>query len=303
MTVITSITDVPGVRVGHWTDEVGGTGCTVVLFPNGTVASGEVRGGAPGTREWDLLAPERTVAHLDAVVLAGGSAFGLDACSGVARWCEERGLGFPTAAGPVPIVVGAVLYDLARGDAHARPGSEAGYAACVAAQCGPVATGAVGAGCGATVNKWRGRERMRAGGIGTAGLHSRDLVVSALVAVNAWGDLRDANGAPAFDEGLAFLWAAADAARAEFELQNTTTELENTTIGVIATNANLDKARCLVVAQAGHDGLARAVEPVHASADGDAFVAAAVGGVDAPLEVVRALAARAVEAAIRDAVG
>ena len=118
--------------------------------------------------------------------------------------------------------------------------------------------------------------------------------MSALVAVNAWGDLRDANGAPAFDEGLDFLWAAADAARAEFE---------NTTIGVIATNANLDKARCLLVAQAGHDGLARAVEPVHASADGDAFVAATVGGVDAPLEVVRALAARAVEAAIRNAVG
>src|SRR5260370_25755504 len=139
------ITDVPGVRVGHWTDRTGQTGCTVVLFPHGTVASGEVRGGAPGTREWDLLAPERTVAHLDAVVLAGGSAYGLDACNGVARWCEERGLGFPTAAGPVPIVVGAVLYDLARGDPHARPGTEAGYAAGVGAHGGDRGTGRGGA--------------------------------------------------------------------------------------------------------------------------------------------------------------
>src|SRR5207302_7774520 len=133
---IDMITEVPGVRVGHWTDEVARTGCTVVLFPDATVASGEVRGGAPATREWDLLAPGRLVRRVDAVVLSGGSAFGLAACDGVMRFCEERGMGFPTAAGPVPIVVGAALFDLLVGDASVRPGPAEGYAACVAASAG-----------------------------------------------------------------------------------------------------------------------------------------------------------------------
>lgn len=277
------ITDVPGVRAGHWTDAVARTGCTVMLFPAGTVASGEVRGGAPGTREFDLLAPERLVDHLDAVVLAGGSAFGLAACDGVVRWCEERGMGFPTASGPVPIVVGAVLYDLMVGDGSARPDADAGYAACVAATDGPVDTGAVGAGTGATVAKWRGREHARPGGVGSASCRDGDLVVSALVAVNAFGDVRDSG-----DE-REVVAAAVDAAGA----------FEHTTIGVVATNATLSKSQCLLVAQAGHDGLARALEPAHTTVDGDALVAAAVGGIDAPVEHVRVLAARAVEAAVR----
>src|SRR5437879_10944929 len=130
------ITDVPGVRVGHWTDERAATGCTVVLFPAGTVASGEVRGGAPATREWDLLEPERRVAHIDAVVLSGGSAFGLATADGVMRFCEERGMGHPTAAGPVPIVVGASLFDLMGGDSAVRPGPDEGYAAWMAATAG-----------------------------------------------------------------------------------------------------------------------------------------------------------------------
>ena len=276
------ITDVAGVRVGHWTDEVGRTGCTVVLFPDGTVASGEVRGGAPGTREFDLLAPERTVARVDAVVLSGGSAFGLAACDGVVRWCEERGLGFPTAAGPVPIVVGAVLYDLMVGDAAARPGLDAGYAACVAATDSPVAVGPVGAGTGATVAKWHGREHARPGGIGTATQRDGELVVAALLAVNAFGDRLGAATPAEVDASGAFT---------------------NTTIGVIATNATLDKVGCLLVAQAGHDGLARALEPVHATVDGDALVAAAVGGVDAPVDQVRLLAARAVEQATLSVLG
>jgi L-aminopeptidase/D-esterase-like protein len=279
------ITEVAGVRVGHWTDAAAKTGCTVVLFPSGTVASGEVRGGAPGTREFDLLSPERTVAHLDAVVLAGGSAFGLAACDGVMRWCEEHGVGFPTAAGPVPIVVGAVLFDLMQGDANVRPDAAAGYAACVAAGDGPVATGAVGAGTGATVGKWRGREDARPGGIGTAAESDGNLVVGALVAVNAFGDIRPETGerpsALGIDPAAAF---------------------EHTTIGVIATNASLDKWGCLLVAQGGHDGLARALEPVHATVDGDALVAAAVGGVEAPVDHVRILAARAIESAVRAAV-
>ena len=144
------ITEVPSVRVGHWTDRAARTGCTVVLLPAGTVASGEVRGGAPATREWELLVPGRLVHRIDAVVLCGGSAFGLAACQGVVRWCEERGMGFPTAAGPVPIVVGAALFDLMVADPSVRPGPDAGYAACGAATDGSVPGGAVGAGAGAT---------------------------------------------------------------------------------------------------------------------------------------------------------
>jgi len=282
------ITAVPGVRVGHWSDPGARTGCTVVLFPAGTVASGEVRGGAPGTREWALLAPERTVARLDAVVLAGGSAFGLAACDGVVRWCEERGIGFPTGAGPVPIVVGAVIFDLMVGDPAVRPGASAGYAACVSATTGKVSTGSVGAGAGATVGKWRGPGGVKPGGIGSAVHRSGRLVVGALVAVNAFGDVRS---------GVPFDWPVLPTGASE-----NTTAFEHTTIGVVATNATLDKAACLLVAQSGHDGMARALEPVHATVDGDALVAAAVGGVVAPLDQVRFLAARAIEDAVRSAV-
>ncbi len=229
----------------------------------------------------DLLQPERRVEHLDAVVLTGGSAFGLAACDGVARWCEERGLGFPTSAGPVPIVVGAVLYDLAVGDPSVRPGPAEGYAACVAATSGPVRVGRVGAGTGATVGKWRGREQARPGGIGTATERDGAVVVAALVAVNAWGD------------------ATGGGQRADLSPTSSASPFENTTIGVIATNATVSKLGCLLVAQSGHDGLARALEPVHATVDGDALVAASVGGVEADLDRVRILAARAVEAAVR----
>lgn len=275
------ITDVVGVLVGHWTDEAARTGCTAVLFPEGTVASGEVRGGAPGTREFDLLAPERLVDRIDAVMLCGGSAFGLAACDGAMRWLEERGRGFPTAAGPVPIVVGMVLFDLMVGDASVRPDAAAGYAACEAA--GPrFDVGAVGAGTGATVAKTGGAATARPGGIGSVSLRQDDLVVGALFAVNAFGDVRGGD-------------SRADASFGE-------PSFENTTIGVIATNARLTKVECLLVAQGGHDGLARALDPAHATVDGDAVVAAATGTVDAPVDLVRALAARAAEAAIRAAV-
>jgi L-aminopeptidase/D-esterase-like protein len=283
------ITEVAGVRVGHWTNSEAGTGCTVVLLPAGTVASGEVRGGAPGTREWDLLVPGRLVNQVDAVVLTGGSAFGLAACDGVVRWCEERGIGFPTPAGPVPIVVGAALYDLGVGDPAVRPGPEDGYAACVAATAGPPELGAIGAGTGATTGNWRGAEHVRPGGIGSAARHAGPLVVGALMAVNAFGEARGVTG------------AAPGAAPVDWPEASPATPFENTTIGVIATNAALDKNQCLLVAQSGHDGLGRALEPAHSLYDGDALVAASIGGVDAPLEQVRLLAAQAVEAAIRAA--
>jgi L-aminopeptidase/D-esterase-like protein len=278
------ITEVAGVRVGHWTDADARTGCTVVLLPEGSVASGEVRGGAPATREFALLDPQRLVDRVDAVVLTGGSAFGLASADGVVRWCEERGLGFPTLAGPVPIVVAMGLFDLAVGDPSVRPGPAEGRAACDAATSGPVAVGQVGAGTGATVSKWRGPSAVRPGGLGTATERQGDLVVSALLAVNAFGDIDGT--VPGGDP------PAADPEGAPFT---------NTTIGVVVTNAGLDASACLLVAQSAHDGYARALVPAHTRFDGDAVVAASCGSVEADVEQVRLLAVRAVERAIRSA--
>lgn len=270
------ITEVPGVAVGHWTDARARTGCTAILLPEGTVASGEVRGGAPATREWELLGPQRTVDRVDAVMLSGGSAFGLAAADGAVAWLESHGRGFPTPAGRVPIVIGASLFDLGVGDATVRPGAAEGRAACEAATGDPVETGAVGAGAGATVGRWRGEQRGAGigGGIGRDG----DLLVAALVVVNAFGDIRR-------DERLMPIEAPKP--------------FENTTLAVVVTNARMTKLECLLVAQSGHDGLARALEPVHTRFDGDAVVAAATGAVDAHVETVRLLAARALEDAVR----
>ena len=299
------LTDVAGVAVGHWTDGRARTGCTVVLLDDGAVASGEVRGGAPGTREWELLAPERLVSHVDAVVLTGGSAFGLAACDGVVRWCAEHGRGYPTRAGRIPIVVGAVLFDLGTGDGAVRPGPEEGYAAAAAATTGEFPTGAVGAGTGATVGSWRGPDHGRPGGIGTASIRHGRLVVSALCAVNAYGDVLDPGREP---DGLVDVGRLLEApAPAAFQEQPP--GMESTTIGIVATNADLDKRGCLLVAQSAHDGLARALEPAHTTVDGDAMVAvstsataAAAGGVEVRIDGVRAMAARATTAAIRAAV-
>src|SRR4051794_15436351 len=182
---------VAGVRVRHWTDSDACTGCTAVVFPDATVASGEVRGGAPAERELALRDPARTVSRLDALVLTGGSAFGLASADGVMRFCEERGMGFPTAGGVVPIVVALGLYDLAEGDGSKRPGATDGYAACEAASgtTDDIVLGSVGAGTGATIAKWQGRDKARPGGIGAAVLAHQDVVVAALVAVNSYGDV------------------------------------------------------------------------------------------------------------------
>lgn len=300
------LTDVEGVAVGHWTDPVALTGCTVVILPAGSVASGEVRGGAPGTREWELLSPERMVSHIDAVVLTGGSAFGLGACDGVVRWCAEQGRGFPTRAGAVPIVVGAVLFDLGVGDATVRPGPEEGYRAAASATTGPHQTGPIGAGTGARVGSWRGPGGARPGGIGAATQRAigagRAVTVSALLAVNAYGDVL-APGQEASELDLARLLEIPPPAA-----------FQNTTIGVVVTDAPLDKRGCLLLAQSAHDGLARALEPVHTLVDGDAIVAVSTtggaGGTAAleearpilRLDGLRAMAARATTAAVRAAV-
>jgi L-aminopeptidase/D-esterase-like protein len=288
------ITDVDGVRVGHWTDVRAATGCTAVLFPDETVASGEVRGGAPATREFDLLDPHRLVQHVDAVVLSGGSAFGLAAAHGVMRWLEERGTGFVTAAGPVPIVIGMSLYDLAVGDSSVRPGPDEGYAACEDASRRstsgePAPMGAIGAGTGATVGKWRGAAHRRLAGLGSVSVRHGELVVAALVALNAFGDVDDPGRGATLDASLEAFETAVAAG------------FGNTTLGVVVSNARLDKAGCLVVAQGGHDGLARSLFPPHTRVDGDAMVAAATGRVEAGLDLVRALAVVAVERSVRQA--
>ena len=276
---------VDGVRVGHWTNEAAQTGCTVVLLPEGTVASGEVRGGAPAAREFALLDPSRTVQRIDAVVLTGGSAYGLATADGVMRFCEERGMGFPTAGGVVPIVVALGLYDLAVGDGSVRPGPDEGYAACEAAAGGAVALGAVGAGRGATIAKWQGREHARPGGLGGAVVRHGELVVAVLIAVNAYGDILEPG-----DDTPRVPQPPVETAEEAFA---------NTTIGVIVTNAVLTKGQCLLVAQSGHDGMSRALSPAHSTADGDALITAATGVLAAEVEPVRSLAAVAVERAIR----
>lgn len=282
------ITDVAGVRVGHWTNEGARTGCTVVLFPPGTVGSGEVRGGAPATREFALLDPQRLVQHVDAVVLSGGSAFGLAAADGVMRYLEEQGAGFVTPMGPVPIVIGLSLFDLAVGDRAVRPTAEDGYRACGAATTGRFDTGAIGAGTGATVDKWRGAGHRRPAGLGTSTVQARGVTVSALVAVNAFGRIDDRLGDAELDASL---------------LEPDESAFGNTIVGVVATDARLDKPACHVVAQGGHDGVARAVFPPHTRVDGDALVVGATQEVDAPVDLVRAMAVLAVERAVRAAGG
>lgn len=292
------ITDVPGVRVGHWTHPSARTGCTVVLLPDGSVGSAEVRGGAPASRELELLHPERRVARVDAVVLSGGSAFGLAAADGVMQWCEARGIGFPTMAGPVPIVPTMALFDLNVGDATVRPGPAEGRAACEAATDGTIELGAVGAGAGATIGKWRGADARRQGGLVSASVRVGPAVVSTLVAVNAFGDV-DPDG-----PGLA---AALERLTEEGRDPSVTDAAPvgvNTTIGVVATNVRLDKVGCLVVAQGAHDALSRVIVPAHTRVDGDAFVAVSTGEIDPDevridIDAVRLLAVAVVDRAVR----
>ncbi|KAA0234888.1 MAG: putative aminopeptidase [Acidimicrobiales bacterium] len=277
------ISDVPGVLVGHWTNPVAKRGCTVVLFPEGTVASGEIRGGAPATREFGLLAPTALVQGVDAVVLSGGSAFGLAAADGVMRWCEENGVGFPTATGPVPIVVAMCVFDLPVGDPEIRPTAEHGYQASAAASV-DFETGAVGAGAGCRVGKWRGAGQSLSSAIVSSSVVVGEVVVGALVAVNAFGDIE---GYEPDDR----IWPGQEGASGA--------GFTSTTVGVVATNAALTKVECRVVAEGAHDGLARAVSPPHTRVDGDAFVAAATGSVRAHVDTVRWMAVQAVDEAIR----
>lgn len=281
----TDSVSIPGVAVGHFTDAAARTGCTVVTFPDGTVGSGEVRGGAPASREFDLLSPERSVEEIHAAVLTGGSAFGLACADGVMRRLEEEGRGVETVAGRVPIVPTLGLFDLMVGDASVRPTAENGYAAAASASTDADVNGLIGAGTGATVGKSRGIEGIRAGGLGYSEVRAGDLIVGALCAVNAFGDIVTGDAPPADFE--------------DYEPFTRGGQRENTTIGAVFTNARLTKVECLILAQGAHDGLARAIDPPHTRFDGDAFISAATGEVEAKVDLVRALAIVAVAEAIR----
>lgn len=284
------ITRVPGIRVGHWTDPVGRTGCTVVVPPAGSVGGVSVLGGAPGTRETDALRPGTLVDEVHAVLLTGGSAFGLAAADGVVRGLEARGVGFDVGVARVPIVPAAVLFDLAVGDPKARPDAAAGLAAFEAASDGLVAEGSVGAGTGATCAKAPDPAGWVKGGVGSSAIEEDGLVVGALAVVNALGEVLEEDGT---------LLAAN---RRTGGPESPPSPRGNTTLVVVATNARLTKDRANLLALAAQHGMRAAVRPVHTRYDGDTVFALATGDVEARQAAVEALAERVVADAIRRAV-
>ncbi|MGH6627506.1 MAG: P1 family peptidase [Burkholderiaceae bacterium] len=302
-----AITDVAGIEVGHFTDARRPTGCTVVLAREGAVGGVDVRGAAPGTRETDLLAPGNLVEKVHAVLLAGGSAWGLDAASGAVRWLEEQGVGFNVGVGLLPIVPAAVLFDLLVGDATIRPDAQAGYQACAAASRQRPAEGNVGAGAGAAVGKIFGIDRAMKGGLGTASVSVDGVTVGALIACNALGDVvdpdtgqviagaRTANGQALLDSRRALLRG---------EPPKPLLAGTNTTIGVIATDAVITKTQAQKLAQMAHDGLARSINPVHTMSDGDTLFALGTGasGKTLGMMVLGTMAAEATARAVVRAV-
>jgi L-aminopeptidase/D-esterase-like protein len=293
-----------GLKVGHAHDEKGLTGCTVVLLPPGTKGGGDVRGGAPGTRETDLLEPVNMVEEVHAFVLAGGSAFGLAAATGVMRYLEEQGIGIDTGVAKVPIIPAGVIFDLGVGDAAARPDAEMGYSACLDASEDITRQGNVGAGMGATVGMVLGHSSCTKSGLGTAYLDRPDgLKLFSLAVVNAFGDIVDENGdiiAGARNPDGGFLGTEAFLSGTqgfgEAVLPGT-----NTTLGVVVTNARLTKTDVNWVAQKGHNGLARALSPSHTKLDGDLVFAAATGEVDCTADLVGVIGSRLLAQAIRNA--
>ncbi len=307
-----AITDVPGILVGHAQNEQALTGCTVILCENGAVGGVDQRGGAPGTREVDALHPLHLVTKVNAVVLAGGSAFGLEAATGVMRYLEEKGVGFDTRVYKVPIVPSAILFDLGIGDPKVRPDAAMGYQACLNASSQPPAEGNVGAGTGATVGKILGTGQCMKSGIGTASMEiGAGVIVGAIAAVNVFGDVIDPStgqiiaGARSKDVGPLHIGAQGYFANTLQVMQSivgraslTYGSRENTVIGVVATNARLDKEQVNKVAQMAHDGLARTIRPAHTMVDGDTIFALATGDKEADVNIVGAWGAEVFAQAI-----
>lgn len=274
-----------GILVGHWSDEIGRTGCTVLLAPQGAVAGVDVRGAAPGTLGTDALRPGTLIQHVHGLLLTGGSAFGLDAVAGVMYYLEEHGAGYELASVRVPIVAGAVIFDLPSGDPHARPDREGGYAACVAATRTPE-TGAIGAGTGATVAKGGDGSQTRPGGVGICAAEVAGVRVAAVMVVNSVGGIWDEEQR----EWVAELTA--------WDGSSGLIPGANTTIGAVVTDAALSKEQANRLATVAHDGIARAIRPSHTMYDGDTMFCLATGARTAPYDAVEALAADLVTSAI-----
>lgn len=294
-------TDIGGIRVGHAQNFDAATGCTVVICEEGAVAGVDVRGGSPSTRETDALNPAALRSAVHAVLLAGGSAFGLDAAAGVMQYLEERGVGRDVSVTKVPIVCGAVLFDLKCGDWRVRPDKAMGYEACRNAREAMFVQGSVGAGTGATVGKMKGPSCAMKGGIGSFCLKTGELMVGAVVAVNCVGDVRDPETGRILagtlnDDRRSFAGGESILIRGYRDSADIFSG--NTIIGVVATNAVLTKAEANRLASVSQDGIARAVSPAHTTFDGDTIFAMATGRVRADFNAVAALAARAVENAI-----
>lgn len=300
------ITDINGIQVGQAEDTVAGTGCTVILCKEGATAGVDVRGGGPATRETDLLNPINMVQQIHAVMLSGGSAYGLDAASGAMQYLEEHDCGFDMKVARVPIVCGASLFDLSVGDAHVRPDKAMGYAACVQSEEGTlIAEGNHGAGTGASVGKVLGFDHAMKSGLGTCGIQVGDIQVAAIVAVNACGNVVDYET----NEQLAGIYDAAsnqilDAKNTIIAQIEAMSQLAqgNTTIGCIVTNAKLDKAQCTKIAGIAHNGYARAIHPVHTMSDGDTIFVLSTGEVEAMSDAIGILATDLMAKAINRAV-
>lgn len=312
MKLLNAITDIPGIAVGHAQNTEGVTGCTVILCPEGTTGGVDQRGGAPGTRETDLLRPLHLVNHVDAVLLGGGSAFGLDAAAGVMQYLEEQGRGIDTGVAKVPIVPAAILFDLAIGDPNIRPDKAMGYQACIHASLSPPKQGNFGAGTGATVGKILGPTQAMKSGIGTASMEiGNGVIVGAIIAVNAFGDIISPDdgailaGARTLQKGPVKLGSGPFFADTMQTMKKMTGRAilefaarQNTIIGTVATNAKLNKEEINKVAQMAHNGLAAVVRPAHSMLDGDTIFALATNKKKADVNTVGAYAAQVVTQAI-----
>ncbi len=302
--ILNGLTDVPGIRVGHVSDYDALTGCSVILCEGGAVAGADIRGSASGTEEFPVMDPGHVADRIHAVCFAGGSAFGLEAASGVRRHLEQRGIGFETGAAKVPLVPAAIIYDLAIGKANVRPTREMGEAAAAAATSGPVQEGSVGAGTGATVGKVNGLKQAMKGGIGTATIDVPaypGVLVSALAVTNAFGDV--------VDPKTGDIVAGARRAPNSHEFANTEAVMKtrrrtgpfpvrNTTLLVVATNAALNKVQAQKLAQLAQSGLARAVRPAHTMGDGDVAIALSLGKLAADVNTLGIAAMEAVGEAL-----